>query len=95
MRSPFAHYLCFNTAAPAIAGPGYCGQLVSAVPGREPGCLEAKNHLCANVIHNNISPQARSVHACGIPRLFTRFSRNADYIGSILSVLEDAVRDVG
>jgi hypothetical protein len=82
MRSPFTHYICFNTPAPALAGHGHRDQFVIVAPGRGPGCFEEKSRLPANVIHDDIHPQAKSVHYYGIPRLFTRFLRKADYIGS-------------
>ena len=81
MRLTFTHYLCFNTPAPALVGHGHRDQFVIAAPGRARP-FEEKSRLPANVIHNDIHPQAKSVHYCGIPRLFTRFSRKADYIGS-------------
>ena len=82
MRSPFTHYLCFNTPAPALAGHGQCDQFVIAAPERGPDCFEEKSRLLANVFHCDIHPQAEGVHDCGIPRLFTRFLRKADHIGS-------------
>ena len=93
MRSPFTHNICFNAPAPALAGHGQPDPFVIAVPGQVRP-FEEKSRLPANVTHNDIHSQAKSVYDYGIPRLFTRFSRKADDIDSTLCQFEDAVWDV-
>jgi hypothetical protein len=78
MRSPFTHDLCFNTPALALAGHGHRDQFIIPAPGRA-WPFEEQSQLPANVVHNDVHPQAKSVHRCGILRLFTRFSRKSDY----------------
>jgi hypothetical protein len=89
MRSPFIPPLCFETPAPALTGYGQHKQFPIAAPGRGLRCSKRKINGPQMAVPNPSIPGHKPFMS-HILQLFTRFSRQVDYTGFLLSQFEDA-----